>query len=494
MNANDLYKSFEGIDDETLAASEEEGGARRARPRMRWLAIAASLVLIVGLGLGGFSMAAQAKEYRKASAFFEENGLPTEGLTRSEIVAVYRDITTESFTYGKTAEVIVHRAETNGVPGWELAESGKTLELDHETLVALWRMDRKDMDHEDVWYDTGLVTLFHDEGDGWYEETGSYIEKYDGKTLLWRKEFDGIYVSRHTECVKGVFVAAESFDASYYTHTSLILLDFEGNELWRRPFGATDEDVYSVLAEEDGSVVIFSRPGEHGKMRFTRVGGNGETLFQNVTETGNYGFYHAAHYKDGYIVQLYTRRESELACFAKVDKEGNITERYNYSSDDAIYALTDLIEFGGRIYMSVYAVPKDNEPVDPDDPLFGLYTSHNEVAPVIAHMEEQHIAGTAFPDLTEEMRERYTALLMVLDPENGDPIEFYSVKGGMGGRLAVENGELVWDFEDIRSAAFSPATNSFSVCGMQEIIRYRFLEDGQLASMRETGEYKAFYR
>lgn len=491
MNAKDLYNSFEGLDDDTLLASESENSVKSARHRMKWLAMAASLVLIVGLGLGGFQLSAQAKEYRKASAFFEENGLPTEGLTRSEIVAVYRDITTESFTYGKTAELITQNAVTNKVPGWELVESGET--LNPETLAALWSMDRKDMDHEGVWYDVGLLTLFHDEGDGWYEETGSYIEKYEGNVLLWRKEFDGIYVSIHTESSAGVYVIAESFDASYDKHNTLILLNKDGNELWRRPFGATDEYVYSVLAEEDGSVVLFSWPGKEGKMRFTRVSDNGETLCQNMTETGTCGFYHAAHYKDGYLVQLYTRYETELASFAKVDREGNITGRYSYSSEDEAYSLTDLIEFGGRIYMSVYAVPKDNVHDDPGDPLYGIYLPHDEIAPVLAYAFE-HWDGTAFPDLTEKMRERYTALLMVLDPENGDPIEFYSVKGGMGGALRIENGELVWDFEDIRSASFSPATNAYSLYGMAKIIRYRFNEDGQLASMHETSEYNAYYR
>ena len=83
--------------------------------RIRWGALAACLALIVIIGSTGFAIAAEAKEYNNAVAFFEENGLSTEGLSRSEVKAVYRDITQKTFSYGKTAEVI-----QQAVPGWEI--------------------------------------------------------------------------------------------------------------------------------------------------------------------------------------------------------------------------------------------------------------------------------------------------------------------------------------------------------------------------------------
>ena len=81
--------------------------------RFRWGAIAACLALIAVIGSAAFAFAAEAREYSTAVAYFEENGLTAEGLSRSEVKAVYRDITGKRFSYGKTADVI-----RPAVPGW----------------------------------------------------------------------------------------------------------------------------------------------------------------------------------------------------------------------------------------------------------------------------------------------------------------------------------------------------------------------------------------
>ena len=72
-------------------------------------AIAACFILLIAIGFGSYAFVAEAKEYNNAVQFFNDYGLSTEGLTRGEIKAVYRDITTKTFTYSKTAEVIENR-------------------------------------------------------------------------------------------------------------------------------------------------------------------------------------------------------------------------------------------------------------------------------------------------------------------------------------------------------------------------------------------------
>ncbi|RAZ51439.1 hypothetical protein DK853_46530, partial [Klebsiella oxytoca] len=72
-------------------------GRRRAPAYRKWLALAACLALTVSLA--GVAFAAEAREYGAAVAFFDENGLSTEGLSRSDVKAVYRDITSQHFTY-----------------------------------------------------------------------------------------------------------------------------------------------------------------------------------------------------------------------------------------------------------------------------------------------------------------------------------------------------------------------------------------------------------
>jgi len=141
MNKNDLFRAFDNVDDNILERSETPVGRRRAPAYRKWLALAACLALTVSLV--GVAFAAEAREYGAAVAFFDENGLSTEGLSRSDVKAVYRDITSQHFTYDKTAEVI-----ERAVPGLEISQREPT----PEELAALW--DRN------VWRNTRSETGF----------------------------------------------------------------------------------------------------------------------------------------------------------------------------------------------------------------------------------------------------------------------------------------------------------------------------------------------
>ena len=89
------------LDDDVLARIEkqtlEKSGlaAPKAKKRIvkRALLLAATFALLLAVTLGAVACAAEQKEYREALNFFEEHNLSTEGLTRGEIKAVYRDIT-----------------------------------------------------------------------------------------------------------------------------------------------------------------------------------------------------------------------------------------------------------------------------------------------------------------------------------------------------------------------------------------------------------------
>ena len=119
----------ESFSEETRTKSYRNAKALKLPVRKGWIAIAAAaLVLLLG-GMSAVVISAEAKEYRKAVTFFEENDLPMEGLSRAEVKAVYRDITTSSFTYEKTADVI-----RRAVPGYEIEQDTPT----PEALAELW--------------------------------------------------------------------------------------------------------------------------------------------------------------------------------------------------------------------------------------------------------------------------------------------------------------------------------------------------------------------
>ena len=129
MKKDTFINSLDGIDEKYTSEAAEYAAShasavsapRRRAPIFKWAAAAACLILAVSAGIAGFAVAAEAREYAAAVEFFEENGLSTEGLSRAEIKEVYRDITTRSFTNGKTAEVI-----KKTVPGSEIALTDPT--------------------------------------------------------------------------------------------------------------------------------------------------------------------------------------------------------------------------------------------------------------------------------------------------------------------------------------------------------------------------------
>ena len=77
-----------------------------AKPWRKVAVLAVCLILLISVSFGTYAFAAEAKAYRVAAQFFDTYGLSTEGLTRNQIKAVCQDITTKTFEYGKTAEVI----------------------------------------------------------------------------------------------------------------------------------------------------------------------------------------------------------------------------------------------------------------------------------------------------------------------------------------------------------------------------------------------------
>lgn len=70
------------------------------------LTLAACAAAICIILFGAIGLAAEVNEYQTAIAYFSENGLPTDGLSRKEIKTVYTDIITGSFTHPKTAGVL----------------------------------------------------------------------------------------------------------------------------------------------------------------------------------------------------------------------------------------------------------------------------------------------------------------------------------------------------------------------------------------------------
>ncbi len=466
--------------EKTSERPETSGAPQRIRSRFRWEVLAACLVLFAVVGSTAMAIAAEAEEYGNALAFFEENGLSTEGLSRSEVKAVYRDITENKFSYDKTAEVI-----QRAVPGLEIEQSEPT----PEDLENIW--------NNSVWMNTvpekGKGFSFdyqyvRDETRGFDVLAKSVLQCFQDGQSVWSTEFEGLFAEDClcTEDGISVWGFIERWASADRLYAWFSIVDSEGEIKWQKSLdhGFDIESIASVLNNGDGTWAVISR-GDTRYLCLSIYDADGnETLF-NKTEVGNLGIWNVARLGDGYIVQLGNLTTHDTALLYKMDRDGNITDSFSYEAEDCDYRITDMAEFGGHVYLSAYAYP-----VQEDE------GGRHEIA---------NILNRAFPpdgstDITDEaltsiVRDNYTAVLLICDPEDGDLKTFYSVKGSLGGPLAVNgNGELEWDVESIASTYLSLYTSSFTVGGVSSVFRYTFDAEGTLTGRSDTGETVPYRR
>lgn len=480
---------------EAICASVPEKQAK-ARPKSRRTAaaIAAGFLLLISVSLGTYVYAAEAKEYDAAVQFFDEYKLSAEGLSRGEIKSVYRDISTNAFTYSGTAGVLERSLSTHGVDGYEILQENPSPADMEQLWIAMnsvspdWTdaLPQPEGIHYQYRYD------YKEDPDLGFEiHDRSYLEKYDGESLLWSVSLTEFQIFGYSTVSDGVIAYGETptWSSTQLSPAWMAKIDANGKLLWMRKLdhGFSDEYIAAILENADGSYAVISR-GELEYFCLSQYTAKGkETHFQK-TEVGNYGIWDAARFGDGYIVQLGSYLSGEHARIVKVDYEGNITESFSYSGEDAYYFITDMIEFEGRIYLSAYAVPKP----ELEDPGFA---GRREIAGILDYLFAHDIWEISSEDLTPMVRENYTAILMVCDPAAGVPQEFYSVKGSLGGALALsETGSLLWNVESIADTAYSPMTSAYTIRGSCYVFRYAFDRSGTLLSQEKTGETAEFSR
>ena len=474
-----------GLDFHTIHPTPKSKSSNRT-----WRAIAslaACFILLISIGF----ITVEAKEYSDAIKFFNEYGLSTDGLSRGEIKAVYRDITTKSFTYSKTAEVIANSLSADQIGGYEILQDNPT----PEDIENLWNYKN---------YNGGFIRPsqhgVHYEYRSEYKENAqlgfevhdkSFIEKYDGEKLLWSVAISEFWINGFSTVSDGVIAYGETptWSSSQYSYAWMAKIDTDGNLIWKHMLnnGFEDEYIGEILENADGSYAVISR-GDFKYFCLSQYTSDGKETYFKKTEVGNYGIWNAARLGDGYIVQLGSHMTNEYSRIIKVDYEGNITESFSYGGKDAYYYITDMIEYNGNIYLSAYSVPKL---ADEDQSAGGRY----EIAAVLNYLFDNGVWEISSEELTPMVRDNYTAMLLVCDPVTGTPQEFYSVKGSLGGELSLsDSGKLLWDVESITTTFFSPATSSFTIGGTSYVFRYTFDAIGELVSQEKTGEVVDYRR
>ncbi|MBO4873612.1 MAG: hypothetical protein J5496_09425 [Lachnospiraceae bacterium] len=456
--------------------------------RFRFGLAAACLAAVLLLGTGAFALRAEAKEYQAAVQFFEENGLSTEGLSRTEVKAVYRDITTKSFTYGKTAEVI-----RQAVPGWEIAQE----EVTPQELSKWWEQKYLTVTDDPGETDPAVKPFlepgiqFLSDFQGGVDAQGNVIPEkgilscYRDKRLVWTAEFPNRSVTGWSYFEEGTLVWGK--DRSDFA-AWMACVDEAGNFRWQRNIDHAFqfESISFALSDDDGSWAVISR-GDYKYLCLTRLDRDGKELYFHQTEVGELAIWGAVRLGDGYLVHLGRSREGDYAHLYRMDHDGNITENYAFTADEYEYHIAGMTEFEGQVYLSAYTVPALKTPG------FGR-EEIQKILDILWPMDD-HGADITSEELTPLVRENYTAVLLICDPEGGTPQTFWSVKGSVGDSLSVNDaGALEWRVKRIDSSYYSPYTSAYTIGCVCSVFRYTFDESGSLIGRADTGETAQFHR
>ena len=490
MKKERIEEIIGGIDEKYI---NEAVLKEKSQRRPFWALAAAVLVLIMTGSIIGGAFSAEAKEYEKAEAFFEENGLSQEGLTRAELKAVYKDISLRHFINEKTAEVI-----RKSVPGYEIPEEEPT----PEELAAVWDWSvwKKTVSKRGYAYEVEYVEEEPVGEDSIPNETAVLRCYKDGK-LLWTSEFLNQYVQKQVHTEGGTVVWGHWWSRSKYGatgHSWVAMLDDDGKQVWRNTLGhdCLNEQIGGIINHGDGTFTVVSSGVQEQKtteklIYLSRFDARGREISCHKIEGMEYMVTSAVQSGEAYLLQLSRYGMKETNLFLRVDPEGHILDRFSVEADDCDYYFTDMTDFNGQVYFSGYTVPKQ--------PVNDVRSSRDEIYTILeyvwAHYYKQENKGEiSSEEMTKLLREHYTAVLLVYDPEAGTPETFYSVKGSLGSGLSVKDGYLEWDVESIVQSVFSPATSSFTVGGNCEVFMYTFDSSGHLVHQEDTKETVPYRR
>lgn len=443
------------------------------------------ILAVLMISFSGYTIVAEELEYKEAVNFFVENGLSTEGLSRNDIKGVYRDITTKKFSHNKTAEII----EKN-VAGHEIFQE----EPSPKDIENLWNFKNNGhyiiknnyTDNKDTSYVYQYTEQFDDKLG--YNVYKAKFVKYDRGQELWSTELDnfsinGFTVSNDLIIVYGTSISNSSFQSDY---GRLALLNSKGEILWDKTTANDFKDEYisSALFDND-NIITFSR-GDLKYLCFTEYDIQGNRIRFTKNEVGNYGIYSAVKLDENYLVQLKSGQNGEM--LMKVNNDGSLSDSFSYSSADMDYYITNMIEYNGNVFLSAYSVKKPN---DDERNAGGRY----DISRVLNYIFDNKKFDITNDELTKLVRENFTAVLLICNPETGVPNEFYSVNGSIGAKLFInEDKKLIWETENISDTYLSLATSSFTIGGASYIYRYEFDESGKIVEIEKTGEVTTFRR
>ncbi len=452
------------------------------------------LIFILCLFSIGAYATVEAKEYQEAVEFFEENNLLLDGLTKKEIKKVYKDITTDSFTYELTGKVLVNSIKNN-IHGYQIEYDPEKITISY--LKSVWEQWKElfEMRKKSVYYDIKHIYDEYGYGSTFYNLfLYSTFGKYDGDDVLWSLDLDYYIKSAHeTNDLILLFSTKEYYNNTHQERIYIIsLLTSHGEILWEKEFIFNEVGEYGVkiIDNKDNTFSFITFNSNTNIFHFYNLDKNG---FNNLTEINisnvkendeeRLGMTNIVNFQDGYLVVINATK------IIKINQDGSLEKEYIYQNEDNhAYVITNLIEYNNKVYISGHCI---------NQPTIETQYGRNEIGSILDYLREQfrNDIPVTIEEVTKLLQEHYKAVLLICDEESITPTEFYEVKGALGSKLEInEDNQLVWDVEYIINAMFSPYTSSFTVGGVLLVYNYIFDQNGNLVTIINTKESKEYRR
>lgn len=512
MKGEALYLAMQELDD-ALVEKYADVRPKQALPLRKLIAACLALVLLAG----GIGVAVEAIGYKQAKDFFARKGLSTEGLSRQDVQAVYRDITTKSFTYEKTDDVIA-QGITQAVPGYEI-----TIDMDDpENLKQLWESwDRGELEsliidgeinesdgdiyQAGIWYEREGIDVYNEEM-GRSETRETVVRKYQDDTLCWESIVpfvarlmkpigEGTVVIGEKEYFRELVSGPDGMPKADLSE-QIAYLDENGQLLWCKLLtedegvGFDETDWAYDNADETFTLITRSSKRENDawirRILVWQFDLQGQQMSYKEIDEGADSLSNVFQLDGRYVLSI--PQQKGFACkLVLMESDGTVLTDAEYQITDQLQSIQDVTQVGNYLYVSTHTMLAAEGLDEIGRPNVALRQEKPELWEQRDTLSEE--------ELLERLRSHYTAVLLRCDIETGEVQSFYSVPGVIADKLEIgENGELIWYLQSLTQAELieAPTKNICLISGTSVIYRYIFDENGNLKEKENTGELATY--
>ena len=461
--------------------------------------LAACFAMLTAAITGGFVIA-DAVEYNNALKYCNENNIPIEGLSREDIKNVYRNITVDRYAYSVENDTVKRDIVRNSVSGYNISirnSNDNNIRYDDSDIKDIYVLSEwKNAEIDDYSWDSNQTLQTDEKQDGsrysYIDIKSTTIKKMKNDTECWSTTFrDGFRIERKLNLTDGNILVygntgyafneklplTYSYNGKTLYSYIVLINDENGEVIWKKTSQSdySYDTVKDVVQNKDGSITAFSLAynfEDYENSRFIHIRTfniDGEMISSyeiNRNETVN--IMKVCAMENGWVLRVIDKDGVKLL---KINQNGELTNTFFYQSDYEKYDFSDCIEFDGKMYISA-VVRKERK-----------YSADTKSLETL----------TESGGLLDDLREEYTSVLLVCDLNNGEPQEFYSIKGSMPCELSVNaDGQLVWKVNRIISAVISDK-DFYSIEGIQRKYVYTFNKSGLLESAEKTDILSKYY-